>query len=533
MSEQVQYIAILKDEQFIGGLNKIAGVGNATWSKLNSMLDKFQAETTQSAAGMDKMDAKMHKLKSSGDMLSHTFDALFAGFGIFELFQLGKSSLEEFDNQAKANSQTMAVLASTHAVAGKSLEDLQKQAGDFQKITLFGDDEIQGAQNMMLTFTKVRGEIFDQTIPAVLDLSTAMGQDLKSSSIQIGKALNDPIAGVTALRRVGVQFTDSQENMIKKLVETGQLEEAQKIILQELTTEFGGSAKAAYEAANPLMKLKNRFGEIKESAGGLISQVLDFLTPAFTGFASVLEKVIGWIDRNQVLVGTLVAYLGSFLGAILLVVTAVKIWTGVQWLLSAAMTATPIGAIIVAIVALIGFVIYLWNKFEGFRGFLVGLWESFKAVFTNIRELAGNVLGGIGELLIGVFTFDKEKIMSGFSKLKSGFVEYGTKVGESFKTGYEKGVEMKGKTDANGKPVIGAAAIDPNAVGGGAGTDTGQAIGSFSGSENRKTINITVGSLVQKLELHATNIQGGIENIKEEVQRILLSAVNNANMIAG
>jgi len=30
-------------------------------------------------------------------------------------------------------------------------------------------------------------------------MSTAMGQDLKSSAIQLGKALNDPIQGVAAL----------------------------------------------------------------------------------------------------------------------------------------------------------------------------------------------------------------------------------------------------------------------------------------------------------------------------------------------
>jgi len=537
MSEQVQYIAVLKEDQFVSGLNKIAGTGTSTWAKLNSMQDKFQAETNESATGMDRMNSKMKGLNSSGSILSSTFSALFAGFSIFTLFQQGKQSLQEYDNQAKANAQTMAVLASTNNVAGKSLEGLQKQASDLMGVTLFGDDQIQGAQNLMLTFTKVRGEVYDRSIPAILDMAQAMGggpEGLKSASIQVGKALNDPIRGMQALSRVGVTFDDSQRSMIESLVKAGRVEEAQALILKELETEFGGSARAALLAANPLERLKNRFGEIKESIGGLISNGLERLMPMFTGFATLLEKTAGWIGEHSKLVGFLVAYLGSFVGAILLVVGAVKIWTGVQWLLNLAMTANPIGAIIVAVIALVGIVVYLWNTFEGFRGFLLGLWESFKAVFMNLKELAMNVLGGIGDLLIGIFTFDQDKISAGLDKLKSGFVDYGKKVGESFATGYNEGVDQVAgdETSPGVKGIYAGGGGNPD-VPGGDGDGTAAAIGSFSGTENKKNINITIHSLIEKLEFNATNVQSGLEDMKEEVQRVLLSAVNNANMIAG
>src|SRR5262245_66611796 len=76
-------------------------------------------------------------------------------------------------------------------------------------------------------------------------MSAALGQDGKASAIQLGKALNDPIKGVTALQRVGVSFTKSQKNQIKALVESGNTLGAQKVILRELGKEFGGAAKAA------------------------------------------------------------------------------------------------------------------------------------------------------------------------------------------------------------------------------------------------------------------------------------------------
>ena len=109
-------------------------------------------------------------------------------------------------------------------------------------------DQIQSGENMLLTFTNVRNEvgkgndIFNQATSTVLDMSVALGQDTKSSAIQLGKALNDPVKGVTALQRVGVTFTAQQKDQIKTLVDSGNTLDAQKIILRELDKEFGGSA---------------------------------------------------------------------------------------------------------------------------------------------------------------------------------------------------------------------------------------------------------------------------------------------------
>jgi phage-related minor tail protein len=108
---------------------------------------------------------------------------------------------------------------------------------------------IINSQNVLLTFTKVRNEagkgndIFTQGTKAALNLSTALGTDLQASTIQVGKALNDPIKGVTALQRVGVSFTAAQKDQIAAMVKSGDTMGAQKLILGELSTEFGGAAQ--------------------------------------------------------------------------------------------------------------------------------------------------------------------------------------------------------------------------------------------------------------------------------------------------
>lgn len=81
------------------------------------------------------------------------------------------------------------------------------------------DDElIQSGANLLLTFTNIRNEvgksnkIFDQATQAALDVSVAFGKDMTSSSILVGKALNDPTKGVSSLTRVGVSFTAAQKD---------------------------------------------------------------------------------------------------------------------------------------------------------------------------------------------------------------------------------------------------------------------------------------------------------------------------------
>jgi len=77
----------------------------------------------------------------------------------------------------------------------------------------------------------------------MLDMSTAMGQDVKQSAIQVGKALNDPIANLSALSKKGIQFSAEQKETIKNLVEHNKLSEAQLNELLELTESVGADKK--------------------------------------------------------------------------------------------------------------------------------------------------------------------------------------------------------------------------------------------------------------------------------------------------
>lgn len=187
--------------------------------------------------------------------------------------------------QQAALAQLEAGIKSTNGVVGRSVDELAAYAAQLQKSSTFGDEEIIAAQSQLLTFTKITGEQFEKTTELALDLSARMGTDLKSSVIQLGKALNDPLANLSALSRSGIQFSDSQKAMIRQLIESGKMIEAQKIILAELETQFGGSAKAARDDLGGALKaLQNASGDLFEAdaetaqeLAGSLNELTDFL----------------------------------------------------------------------------------------------------------------------------------------------------------------------------------------------------------------------------------------------------------------
>lgn len=194
----------------------------------------------------------------------------------------------------KVQAQLNAVLKSTGGVAGVTAEAANELAGNLSKVTTFEDDAILSGENLLLTFTGIGKDVFPMATEAMLDISTAMGTDLKSSANMLGKALNDPAAGITALTRVGVVFTEEQKKMIESMVAAGDTAGAQKVILEELNKEFGGSAVAAGETLpGKLEILKNGFGNLAEGIG---TGILTSLQPLIDMFFQTANEAMPAVE---------------------------------------------------------------------------------------------------------------------------------------------------------------------------------------------------------------------------------------------
>jgi len=205
-----------------------------------------------------------------------------------------KIGIDEFMGAQKVLAQTGAVLKSTGGAANVTSKQIGTMSESLMKLSGVDDEAIQSGQNLLLTFTKIRNEtgkgnnIFDHATLAMTNPSVPAGKDLSSSAILVGKALNDPVKGVGALSRAGVQFTASQKDTIKALVDSGNVMGAQKMILKELETQFGGSAKAAGQTLpGQLNILKETFRNV---AAGLVTTFIPYLSRAATALLNFVRQ---------------------------------------------------------------------------------------------------------------------------------------------------------------------------------------------------------------------------------------------------
>jgi len=135
---------------------------------------------------------------------------------------------------------------------------------------------------LLLTFKSVSadankvGGVFDRATKAAIDLAAAGFGSVTTNAVQLGKALEDPIKGLAALGKSGVTFTAEQKELIKTLVETGRVAEAQEIILKAIETQVGGTAEATANASD---RMKVAFSQLQESLG-------ERLLPVFEKFAT-------------------------------------------------------------------------------------------------------------------------------------------------------------------------------------------------------------------------------------------------------
>lgn len=211
---------------------------------------------------------------------------VFAGISVAGL--LKDASKAAADYQAEMF-KLEAVVKATGGAAGFTAQQLDEMARAEDLATLGNAQNIRAAISELLTFKSVQGDVFERAISAANDMSAVFGQDITGSVTQLGKALEDPVKGISALSRVGVTFTESQQNVIKSLVESGDLMQAQGIILEALEGQVGGASEAmAQGMAGALDTLGFHWNELMENIGGSANSVF---VPVVNGISEGLESL--------------------------------------------------------------------------------------------------------------------------------------------------------------------------------------------------------------------------------------------------
>ena len=313
------------------------------------------------------------------------------------------------------------------------------------------DGAIKMTQAKLLTFKELAvsadevGGAFDRATTAALDMEAAGFGSAEQNAVQLGKALQDPIKGITALARSGVTFTEAEKERIAAMMEAGDVASAQNEILKAIETQVGGTAEAT---ANMSDRMKVAWDEIQEGLGERVLPlfekaggfVLDTLLPAFDSLMSgdmslkdlIPPEIVGIFETigrvAAPVIDTLKDSFANFKEQAAPALESVKnAWEQLQPVVE--LVAGVIGAVLAVVL-----------------GVVIGVVNGIVNAIAPLAQAIGGIVAivsGIVNLIVGIFTGDGEKINAAIDGIVQGIADvfgglWGTV--EGFITGFVDGV---------------------------------------------------------------------------------------------
>ena len=244
------------------------------------------AEVDKAIKEMSRMDKQT---KASSNEFKQLGKAIAAGFSAKAIIDFTRQSVAAYQQDKQALDILRSTITATGAAAWTSVNDLDAMAQSLQDVTNYSAGTIESMQAVLLGFKNIKGDTFTQATKAILDMATVMKTDLSSAAQSVGKALDDPINGIDSLRKQGFNFSAAQKKLMQDMIDTGDIAGAQKIILDELATTFGGAAEAGVVAGE---QVKNAWNDLKSGIGEFVSEL-----PALV-LGAVGEKGLGMITQT-------------------------------------------------------------------------------------------------------------------------------------------------------------------------------------------------------------------------------------------
>lgn len=515
----------------------------------------------------------------------------------YTLASAGISAISSIGAQAEQTSVAFKTLVGNETAASKMLNQIYS----FAAKTPFEPLDLENNAKMMLGF----GVSAQKVVPYLQQLGDiAMGDKEKLSGLSLvfgqvasaGKMQGQDLmqfinAGFNPLKELqkmtGKTYAELQDMMSK-----GQIGfDAVAAAIAHATSEGGAFNGMSDKLSQTVSgKFSTMIGNIRQSAIGMfdsikpailgVMDIIGTLVPpiasAISGILSILSSVIGFFMKWKTELGYIAVVVGvgtvafnlqaialwGLVGVMKVVAAVTKVWEGVQWLLNIALNANPIGIVITAVAALVAGIVYCWNKFAGFRAFLLTMWSVIKGLGNIIKDylidrfktfLSG--IGKVGQALSKLFNGDFSgawssavgavKDMTGYTSATK-TADATRKLANGVKNEYERNYATESTKDISknssistpstkGSPAsfsFGSPANGGNAKGGGKGSNGGKdgkttAEALATGGSRSSNIHITIGKFFDNIQVTMTD-----KTDTAELERVVLQCMNRALSIA-
>lgn len=219
-------------------------------------------------------------------------------------------SVSGYKSLLASQNKITAAINATGGAAGLTSQEMIALGEDLQAVSNYEDEVTHNAVAMLTSFKNIKGDQFKATVQAAADMAAIMGGDLQSSALTLGKALNDPTAGLAKLSKAGITFTDEQEKLIKRLQATGDIAGAQGVILNQVASTFGGAAAAMQD---PWTQFKFALGDVADIIGATVLPSINVLLGGLTGLLTTVGSGIKWFQDFGIEVAVLLSNMGGIL----------------------------------------------------------------------------------------------------------------------------------------------------------------------------------------------------------------------------
>lgn len=415
---------------------------------VNGVVDKVNRKFKHLERGMHAVNSMSNKMFVAGGI---------AAAGIYK-------TIIAAEGAATAQARLDSAFKSMWGDSG-TIRDISKAQGLFaEKLALQIGVEakiIKLTQAKLATFqavssqTAIMSGLFERATRAAHDMEAGGYGTATDNAVMLGKALEDPLKMATALKRTGT-LTAADVVNVQTIARTKGLAAAQEAVMVAVERQFKGAAEATVNATDVM---KTGFLAATEAIGGAF---LPSVEDAKGKMVSTIEPVIAWINTNHKLIQTiakvaigllaaavairvvttaisivkagmiaynLVAIAASGIhtvltGNLILHSAAVKAAAAGQWLLNIAMSANPIGLIIIGIASLVAGIVIAWKKFAGFRAVIMTVWETVKGFGGILKDYVidriKGIISGLGSMGKAIGLLFKGKFSEAFDEAKSG-----------------------------------------------------------------------------------------------------------------
>ena len=270
--------------------------------QLTAVQHRYASSTDKANNSQGKFNQRINDANSSYGNLSKKFATLrnrllLFSFGAIIVRETVGALLKVNEDLVRSQIKIDAILKSTGFSAGIFRNELVKMQKELSGLSGVSKLVISDMQGILLTFTNIGSKVFPEALKVSIDLTNVFGGDLRQNIIRVGKALNDPITGVSALRETGTSFTATQREMIKNFVEMNDLASAQAIILEQLQKETGNVTEQMQNTPTALFNKAFEDGkEVLELYSKALGAILVDIIQLPQRFSRVANAIVSFND---------------------------------------------------------------------------------------------------------------------------------------------------------------------------------------------------------------------------------------------